>query len=955
MNFTFSLLNKLIFIKNSFKSFLYIIIFLSLSNCASTSNTLDWNATVKKVSSGVVSIHTDVPVSFDGKWNSSSFATGFIVDADLGIILTNRHVVTPGPVTAKAILINNEEIELTPLYFDPVHDFGFYQYSPEDIQHLTPHEFTLNPDDAHVGQDIRIIGNDAGQKISILDGTISRLDRAAPNYGKGKYNDFNTYYIQAATASTGGSSGSPVINIKGEAVALNAGSQSRSANAFYFPLTVVKKALNNIQQKQKNVRGTIQTTFKVKPYAELTRLGLTNELEKKLRKSSPDLKGLLVIDAIVPETSAAKSLAVGDILLSVNNTKISNFLILENLLNQQVSQEIMVEVLRRGEVQQYAVMVDDLFSITPNAYLKFDSSIFHNLSYQQARHFNKPIKGVYVAYAGTLLEQAGINNFSVITEFNGIAIENIDQLNEQLKLLPNGSKVHTRFFSLYNPHTTNYGLVEISRKWFEHSYCQLDQALGYWPCKNIEDNSVQKINQPKINNLPYFNEPEHIIASSLVQVSFTSPYSIQGRTADNGKYGTGVIVDKEKGWVVIDRSVVYSILGDVKLTFNNTLEITGKVEYIHPLHNLALVSYSPAELGNIPVNAAKISNTPLVKDMPVVQVGLNYEGIAEYRSTHIDVIQELWLSRFNVPQYVDKNIDLAYLITPNETIDGVLINEQGEVVALWATFEETSADGKGKTAYAGGIAAEYIKELISLANTNNPLYSLDLSLTQLSPIMALQQGLPEKWLIKLFEKNPKNKKLLSIYNISASAHSHQIFKRGDILLMINEQPVTTFRQVEQLSQKTEVTVTFFRQGKVYTEKVSTVALSGQDIEQVLFWSGLYLHAPHRPAQLQRNVNDQGVYIASYSYGSPASRHNIYAMRKIIEVNGQKVTTNQDFINVVKNQKHRDSVLLKMIDFNKNISVKTIKLDNHYWPFYEVKYDNGEWHKQTYDINKQTQH
>lgn len=59
------------------------------------------------MSSGVVSIQMDVPVSFDGKWNRSSYATGFIVDAEKGIILTNRHVVTSGPVTAKAILINN--------------------------------------------------------------------------------------------------------------------------------------------------------------------------------------------------------------------------------------------------------------------------------------------------------------------------------------------------------------------------------------------------------------------------------------------------------------------------------------------------------------------------------------------------------------------------------------------------------------------------------------------------------------------------------------------------------------------------------------------------------------------------------------------------------------------------------------------------------------------------------
>lgn len=54
------------------------ILFITLSfitSCSSITPTKqvvhDWNNTVKQVSSGVVSIHTDVPVSFDGSWNKN--------------------------------------------------------------------------------------------------------------------------------------------------------------------------------------------------------------------------------------------------------------------------------------------------------------------------------------------------------------------------------------------------------------------------------------------------------------------------------------------------------------------------------------------------------------------------------------------------------------------------------------------------------------------------------------------------------------------------------------------------------------------------------------------------------------------------------------------------------------------------------------------------------------------
>jgi S1-C subfamily serine protease len=64
-----------------------------------------WTRTIERVASGIVTIQIDQVRAFDTEWNSSSQATGFVVDAARGLILTNHHVVTPGPVTAQAVFV----------------------------------------------------------------------------------------------------------------------------------------------------------------------------------------------------------------------------------------------------------------------------------------------------------------------------------------------------------------------------------------------------------------------------------------------------------------------------------------------------------------------------------------------------------------------------------------------------------------------------------------------------------------------------------------------------------------------------------------------------------------------------------------------------------------------------------------------------------------------------------
>ncbi|WP_444995536.1 S1 family peptidase [Aliikangiella sp. IMCC44359] len=118
-----------------------LLLLMSFSSFSAESK--KWNETIKRVTDSVVSIQVNVVRTFDTENSYSTQATGFVVDAKRGIILTNRHVVNPGPITAEAIFSNNEEIELRPIYRDPVHDFGFFQYNPKDLKFIQPKSLKL--------------------------------------------------------------------------------------------------------------------------------------------------------------------------------------------------------------------------------------------------------------------------------------------------------------------------------------------------------------------------------------------------------------------------------------------------------------------------------------------------------------------------------------------------------------------------------------------------------------------------------------------------------------------------------------------------------------------------------------------------------------------------------------------------------------------------------------------
>ena len=901
-----------------------------------------WDATIKAVSPSIVSIRVDAPRAFDTEWNLTGQATGFVVDAEHGIILTNRHVVTPGPVVAEAVFQDHEVVALKQLYHDPVHDFGLYQYDPSALKYIHPVSLKLAPDQAKVGADIRIIGNDAGEQLSILSGTLARIDRDAPTYGAGGYNDFNTFYFQAVSGSTGGSSGSPVIDINGEVIALNAGARNDAASSYFLPLDRVVRALALVEQGKHVSRGTIQAVFQHQYFDELERLGLPSATEADLRKQYPDASGLLVVDQVLPDGPADLWLQPGDVLLKVDGKVVSTFVPLDEVMDNSVGKSLSLDVLRGGKPMSVSLKVQDLDDLSPTSYLEFGGAILNDLSLQVARGYNVPVKGVYVAAPGYMFGTAGIARAAVITEFDGKPVANLDDLQKAMAGEPDGAHVRFRYFNISNKKQPGLGLVTVDRRWFPAQRCTKDVNTGDWPCTALPSAPPATALQAATVDYPKYDDRSmDKLAPSLVFVKFDMPYTVDG-VGETHYIGTGVVVDAAKGMVVVDRDTVPVSMGDVKLTFAGRLEVPGKVIYVHPLHNLALIQYDPKLLGKTPIRAVNFAPGAARLGETVKLVGYQANGSLISQESQVASLDPVGFPLSRSLRFRDTNLEVLSLVNAPDNVSGVLLDHQDRVTSFWFSF--VYDDGNRSQEAQRGISADVVQDMLHNVEAGKDLRTLDVELYPMPLSQARNLGLPAEWVQKISSAAPTKSQVLTVSRMTAGTPAAKLLQNGDLLLAMDGKPVASFRQVEKASGPEHVDLTVLRDGEIKDIKLDTVSLPSDGTERLLVWAGAMLQKPSHAAAAQRSIPAEGLLVGFYNYGSPASRYGLATGWRIIGVNGVATPDMDTFLKQVQGLKDRDNVRLAVQNWDGTAQVITLKMDQRYWSPYEVIRTDQGWER-----------
>lgn len=256
-------------------------------------------------------------VSISCSSRSGSFSgTGVVLSAD-GYIVTNCHVVENAEAI-DVIIHDQTTLSASLIGMDAVSDLAVLYVRATD---LVPAEFG---DSSHlqVGDLAIAIGDPLGIELrgTMTDGIVSAINRDITTGGR------TMTLIQTNAALNSGNSGGPLLNCFGQVVGINTmkiGDYMNSAGVeglgFAIPSTTVKEIVDQlIAQGFVSGRPTLSMTFE--------------EISSFYQLYYQIPAGLYITQVTDGSDAAEKGIVAGDILLQVDNTRITSADTLETLL-----------------------------------------------------------------------------------------------------------------------------------------------------------------------------------------------------------------------------------------------------------------------------------------------------------------------------------------------------------------------------------------------------------------------------------------------------------------------------------------------------------------------------------------------------------------------------------------------------------------------------------------------
>ena len=280
--------------------------------------------------------------------------TGFVINQQKGLILTNRHVVDDTEAEYTVLTSDGRRFSATVVARDAVNDMALVQVQDTGL----PAAKLGDSDGVQIGQTVIAIGNALGEyRNTVTKGVISGIGRnvvAGDNRGASEQLEG---VVQTYAAINPGNSGGPLVNLQGEVIGINTAISSQGQLiGFAIPANEAKRMIDSYDKYGRIVR----------PYLGIRYVIVTPE-SAKANKLEVDYGALLVRGetaqdlAVIPGSPADKAgLTENDIILEVDGQKIDqDHSLVKTLAKYQPGQAVKLKVYSKGETKEVNVTLDE--------------------------------------------------------------------------------------------------------------------------------------------------------------------------------------------------------------------------------------------------------------------------------------------------------------------------------------------------------------------------------------------------------------------------------------------------------------------------------------------------------------------------------------------------------------------------------------------------------------------
>ncbi len=256
--------------------------------------------------------------------------TGFIISAD-GYIITNQHVINNADQITIKLTGKKQSIPARVVGQDYELDLAVLKIEGEGYPTLPMGD----SDKMRVGDWVVAIGQPYGLDHTVTTGVVSAKGRPITIQDRNYKN-----LIQTDAAINPGNSGGPLLNMRGQVIAINTAVNAQAQGiGFAIPINTAKGVLQELMNGQKVVR----------PYMGIRMLDMDEEVCTELRLPA-DTQGAVIVEVVAGSPAAQGGLRAMDVIQKLDGKVItSGSDVQATVERKKVGEKLTVEVLRQGK------------------------------------------------------------------------------------------------------------------------------------------------------------------------------------------------------------------------------------------------------------------------------------------------------------------------------------------------------------------------------------------------------------------------------------------------------------------------------------------------------------------------------------------------------------------------------------------------------------------------------